>query len=775
MADFTQDFFSIRRNFADGNTRVGTAGKLWYDSITNSIRISDGHSPGGVLVNGSGGSYTLPTATPSVVGGVQLGANIIATGASIDVLQPTRVSQLENDSNYLSSAVLSGYATQTYVTSQGYVSSAALASGNANVIAANTAIQSISANVGAYQIWANANVSALGSNAGVQSASINRLDANLGTATTNISNLVTQANANTTALLTGSVSTGALTVTNPSTGIAATINVTPYQPVGTQTWTFRGATGLGVPYSSWINFPDGTNQYTAYPGTSTSLSTFDANIGTLSLGNISTQANLGAYQTWANANAATQQTSINNINANVGAFASYANTKIGTNTNSNLVVVSTTGSSSTTTGALVVAGGAGIAGNVNIGGNVQVSGAFIGNVTLGTVPSSPNNLYGVAPLNLVNSQAATLKTQLNLINTGGSGGAGSAIDFYTYTDQGNRLPGARFGAIDDGNYGATFQWFIKADGNTGNNSLQSVLSINQLGNVVVPGTTTSTSTTTGALTIAGGAGIAGNVNIGGNVVVTTTTASADNTSGALVVKGGVGVTGNLNLTYNPTSTIGSAIQLTGKDTQGGTGYFDFLKATNTTSGATNPNKTIRLNSTGSMEVINSAYTTTLMSISDAGFMSVGAGYQVAGKQSVNGPAFRAYVDSNQTITSGSQQKVTFGTENFDTNSNFASSRFTPTLEGYYQFNAVVRIGGTATTGECMLVLYKNGSEYARGTNEAGTEQGASFYSMMVSDIAYANGTTDYFEVYIQQTSGGDRTTTAGSAISHFSGCMIRGA
>jgi hypothetical protein len=75
----------------------------------------------------------------------------------------------------------------------------------------------------------------------------------------------------------------------------------------------------------------------------------------------------------------------------------------------------------------------------------------------------------------------------------------------------------------------------------------------------------------------------------------------------------------------------------------------------------------------------------------------------------------------------------------------------------------------------MLILYKNGSEYARGTNESGNEQGTNFYSMQVSDIAYANGTTDNFEIYIQQTSGGDRTTTAGSAISYFSGVMIRGA
>lgn len=259
------------------------------------------------------------------------------------------------------------------------------------------------------------------------------------------------------------------------------------------------------------------------------------------------------------------------------------------------------------------------------------------------------------------------------------------------------------------------------------------------------------------------------------ITTTNTTASTSNTTGALVVAGGVGITGNINLTYNPVSATGAAIQLTGKDTQGGTGWFDFLKATNTTSGATNPNKTFRLNSTGGIEIINSAYTATLLSLSDAGVMNVSGSYQVAGKQAVNGPAFRAYIDGAQTITSGSQQKVTFGTETFDTNSNFSSSRFTPTVEGYYQLNATVRIDGTASTGEVMIILYKNGGEYARGTNEQGTEQGVNFYSMQVSDIAYANGTTDHFEIYIQQTSGSSRNTTAGTTISYFSGVMVRGA
>jgi hypothetical protein len=150
----------------------------------------------------------------------------------------------------------------------------------------------------------------------------------------------------------------------------------------------------------------------------------------------------------------------------------------------------------------------------------------------------------------------------------------------------------------------------------------------------------------------------------------------------------------------------------------------------------------------------------------------------AGGFVTNGPVFRAYVDTAQTITSGTQQKVTFGTENFDSNSNFASSRFTPTVAGYYQLNASVRLdGGSSGTGELMITIWKNGTEYARGWNNTGVAQSGAggWFSMQVSDIVVANGSTDYFEIYVQQTSGGNLGTTLGSNISYFSGCMIRGA
>ena len=151
--------------------------------------------------------------------------------------------------------------------------------------------------------------------------------------------------------------------------------------------------------------------------------------------------------------------------------------------------------------------------------------------------------------------------------------------------------------------------------------------------------------------------------------------------------------------------------------------------------------------------------------------------RINSKQTVNGPAFSAYANATlQTITSGSQQKVLFQTEEFDTNSNFASSRFTPTVEGYYQLNSEVRLDGATGTGEIMIVLWRNGAEYKRGTNQSGTQIASNFWAMQVSSLVYANGSTDYFEIYVQQTSGASVTVTAvnNPAITWFNGCMLRG-
>jgi len=238
------------------------------------------------------------------------------------------------------------------------------------------------------------------------------------------------------------------------------------------------------------------------------------------------------------------------------------------------------------------------------------------------------------------------------------------------------------------------------------------------------------------------------------------------------------INNSLTVTYTPATANGAALTATGKDTQGGIGYFDFLKVTNTTSGVTNGNKTFRLSSAGAVEIINSAYTAPLVILSDAGNMSISGDYQVNGKKAVNGPAFSAYPTSPaQTIASGSNTRVNLGNEEYDIGGCYdaPNGKFQPNVEGYYQLNATVRIDGSSGTGERMIVIYKNGAEHKRGTNEMGTEAGANFFTLSVSCIAYANGSGDYFQVYVYQSSGANRTISEYQQISYFQGCMIRGA
>ena len=260
----------------------------------------------------------------------------------------------------------------------------------------------------------------------------------------------------------------------------------------------------------------------------------------------------------------------------------------------------------------------------------------------------------------------------------------------------------------------------------------------------------------------------GNISSAGNLTVNS----------VLRVTGNTVMSANLTLTYAPATPIGAAMNVITGNTQGGTGYADFLKVTSSVTNATNGNKSFRMSSAGAIEIINSAYNATLLSLSDAGSLSVNGNIQISGKKAVNGPAFSAYADATlQTITSGSQQKVLFQIEDFDTDNCFSSSRFTPTVEGYYQLNAEVRLDGSSGTGEIMIVLYKNTSEHKRGTNQSGTSIATNFFAMQVSSVVYANGTTDYFEIKVQQTSGGSMTVTAvnNPAITWFNGAMVRGA
>ena len=124
----------------------------------------------------------------------------------------------------------------------------------------------------------------------------------------------------------------------------------------------------------------------------------------------------------------------------------------------------------------------------------------------------------------------------------------------------------------------------------------------------------------------------------------------------------------------------------------------------------------------------------------------------------NMPAFSAYANTNQTVSDATATKITFGTEEFDTNSNFASSRFTPTVAGYYQVNATVNCTQTSIV-DFVVWIYKNGSQYKRGFGFGGS---ASKFIAPISALVYLNGSTDYVEVYVYSDGTGSATINGSS-------------
>ena len=132
-----------------------------------------------------------------------------------------------------------------------------------------------------------------------------------------------------------------------------------------------------------------------------------------------------------------------------------------------------------------------------------------------------------------------------------------------------------------------------------------------------------------------------------------------------------------------------------------------------------------------------------------------------------GPAFSVY-QSTATAVATTATKITFDVEEFDTNNNFASSRFTPTVAGYYQINALLQPAAAYAGG--FIQLYKNGTAYKSGNY---TNTATSLGGFLLSTLAYCNGSTDYLEIYGAFTFA--QNTATGATFTTFSGCLLRGA
>jgi hypothetical protein len=136
----------------------------------------------------------------------------------------------------------------------------------------------------------------------------------------------------------------------------------------------------------------------------------------------------------------------------------------------------------------------------------------------------------------------------------------------------------------------------------------------------------------------------------------------------------------------------------------------------------------------------------------------------------NMPAFSAGQSASGTsVSAATPTKILFDSEEFDTNNNFSSSRFTPTVAGYYQINATVNFGTASST--IFAIIYKNGSVYKRGQQSGSAT--SSGQASLVSSIVYLNGSTDYVEIY--GYSNLSNTSSNSTSETWFNGCLVRAA
>jgi hypothetical protein len=140
-----------------------------------------------------------------------------------------------------------------------------------------------------------------------------------------------------------------------------------------------------------------------------------------------------------------------------------------------------------------------------------------------------------------------------------------------------------------------------------------------------------------------------------------------------------------------------------------------------------------------------------------------------------GPAFGAEMTSDQTISTNVWTKLTYSTEIFDTDNCFdptTNYRFTPNVAGYYSILAVNSIAANAAANtDVNLAIYKNGALVKQAADRS-TDTGR-YGSLCISYVAYANGSSDYFEVYARTPSTGGYVN--GTTFSSFSACFVRAA
>ena len=119
----------------------------------------------------------------------------------------------------------------------------------------------------------------------------------------------------------------------------------------------------------------------------------------------------------------------------------------------------------------------------------------------------------------------------------------------------------------------------------------------------------------------------------------------------------------------------------------------------------------------------------------------------------NTPSFSVKLGSNQTISNASDTKITLDTENWDTDSAFASNKFTCPSGGagkyLFVFSAKTDL---AIDTQAYCYVFKNGSQILESTTGT-VKPNATCSAHMTGSVIVDLAVSDYIELYIYQNSG----------------------
>lgn len=181
-------------------------------------------------------------------------------------------------------------------------------------------------------------------------------------------------------------------------------------------------------------------------------------------------------------------------------------------------------------------------------------------------------------------------------------------------------------------------------------------------------------------------------------------------------------------------------------------------------------------SVGTNELAANAVTTT--KITDANVTnpkladgSVGYIKTATGTTGLAAGVFNVY--RNAALSLANNSLVVFDAATFDVSSwyNLSTGRYIPQIAGYYRLTAQISFSAALTASQFVNIqLRKNGSGTAFGPNaNAGTTASP---GGMVTTVVQANGSTDFFEIWLAHNIGGSTALNTGAGACFFCGELI---